>query len=176
MLFSKSSLRDVVVIDLDRREDQRGYFARTLCREEFAKHDLEHDFVQANHSHNHWRGTLRGMHLQRPPYGEIKLVRCVRGAVYDVVLDLRPQSPTFKHWEGFELSAENGRSLYIPVGFAHGYLTLANDSDVDYLVSCAYAPQAADGVRFDDPAFSITWPIPIAVISDQDRMWPLQAA
>jgi dTDP-4-dehydrorhamnose 3,5-epimerase len=176
MHFSKSSLQDVTVIDLDRREDERGYFARTMCRKEFQEHGLEHEFVQAGHSFNRLKGTLRGMHLQRHPHGETKLVRCVRGAIYDVVIDLRPQSPTFRRWEGFELTAENGRMLYVPIGFAHGFLTLLDGSGVDYLLCHEYVPQARDGVRFDDPAFSILWPVPITVISEQDRAWPLQAS
>lgn len=172
MLFSPTTLNDVMLIDLERRSDDRGYFARTMCRDEFAAHNLVADFVQANHSYNRKRGTLRGMHFQRAPHEEVKLVRCVRGAIFDVIIDLRPDSSTYLKWEGFELSAENGRTLYIPGGFAHGFQTLVDDVDVIYQVSHPYTPGAEGGVRYDDPKFGIVWPEPVSVISPRDTAWP----
>jgi dTDP-4-dehydrorhamnose 3,5-epimerase len=134
------------------------------------------EFVQANHSANVRKGTLRGMHFQHAPHGEVKVVRCVKGALLDVIIDLRPDSPTYRRWEGFELSAANGRTLYVPVGFAHGFQTLEDESDVIYLVSHTHSPGFEGGVRYDDPAFGIAWPLPVSVISDKDAAWPLLAA
>jgi dTDP-4-dehydrorhamnose 3,5-epimerase len=171
MLFSPTTLKDAMLIDIEKRGDDRGYFARTMCRDEFAAHGLVSDFVQANHSYNRTRGTLRGMHFQRAPHEEVKLVRCVRGAILDVIIDLRPASPTYRKWEGFELSAENGRLLYVPGGFAHGFQTLVDDVDVTYQVSHPYTPTAEGGVRYDDPAFGIEWPEPVTVISPKDASW-----
>jgi len=171
MLFSPTTLKDAMLIDIEKRGDDRGYFARTMCRDEFAAHGLVSDFVQANHSYNRSRGTLRGMHFQRAPHEEVKLVRCVRGAILDVIIDLRPESPTYRKWEGFELSAENGRLLYVPGGFAHGFQTLVDDVDVTYQVSHPYTPAAEGGVRHDDPAFGIRWPEPVTVISPKDASW-----
>jgi dTDP-4-dehydrorhamnose 3,5-epimerase len=171
MLFSPTTLKDAMLIDIEKRGDDRGYFARTMCRDEFAAHGLVSDFVQANHSYNRSRGTLRGMHFQRSPHEEVKLVRCVRGAILDVIIDLRPDSPTYRKWEGFELSAENGRLLYVPGGFAHGFQTLVDDVDVTYQVSHPYTPAAEGGVRHDDPAFGIRWPEPVTVISPKDASW-----
>jgi dTDP-4-dehydrorhamnose 3,5-epimerase len=177
MLFSPTRLRDAVVIEVERRFDERGYFARTMCRREFEEHGLAGDFVQTNHSYSRHRGTLRGMHYQRPPHGEAKLVRCVRGSIYDVIIDLRPTSPTYGRWEGFELSADNGRMLYVPEGFAHGFQTLEDEVDVTYQVSHPYTPVAEGGLRHDDPAFRIAWPLPVSVISAKDAGWPsFQAA
>jgi len=171
MLFSPTTLKDAMLIDIEKRGDDRGYFARTMCRDEFAAHGLVSEFVQANHSYNRMRGTLRGMHFQRAPHEEVKLVRCVRGAILDVIIDLRPASPTYRKWEGFELSAENGRLLYVPGGFAHGFQTLVDDVDVTYQVSHPYTPTAEGGVRYDDPAFGIEWPEPVTVISPKDASW-----
>jgi dTDP-4-dehydrorhamnose 3,5-epimerase len=173
MQFGRTSLQDAALITLEPREDQRGWFSRTFCREEFTKHGLLGDFPQTNHSHNRSRGTLRGMHYQREPHGEAKLVRCVRGAIYDVIVDLRPSSPTFRKWEGFMLSEENSRQLYVPPGFAHGFLTLADAVDVVYQVSHPYTPAAEGGLRYDDPAIGIVWPEPVVVISEKDAAWPL---
>src|SRR4051812_9078418 len=173
MIFSATPLDGLYVIEPERRIDDRGYFARTMCRTEFEGHNLACDFVQANESFNRASGTLRGMHYQREPHAETKLVRCVQGAIFDVVIDLRRGSATYRRWKGFDLTAENGRSLYIPGGFAHGYITLADDTTVDYQVSNFYAPEAAAGVRYDDPAISIEWPLPAAFISAQDQRWPL---
>jgi len=173
MIFSATPFEGLYVIEPERRIDDRGYFARTMCRTEFEDHNLSYNFVQANESYNRTRGTLRGMHYQRDPHSETKLVRCVRGAIFDVIIDLRPGSATYRQWKGFDLTAENGRSLYIPGGFAHGYMTLTDNAIVDYQVSSFYAPEAAAGVRYDDPAISIQWPLPATNISPQDQQWPL---
>ncbi|MDZ4366244.1 MAG: dTDP-4-dehydrorhamnose 3,5-epimerase [Afipia sp.] len=173
MIFTAATLNGCFVIDGQSHRDDRGFFARTMCRDEFAAHGLAADFVQANHSFNYRRGTLRGLHLQRPPHLEAKLMRCIRGASYNVVVDLRPDSPTYMRWEGFELSLENGRQIYVPGGCANGYQTLADDVDVIYQVTHVYTPAAEAGIRFDDPAFSIAWPEPVTAISDKDRSWPL---
>lgn len=175
MKFTKTSLKDAVVIDLTKHGDARGFFARTFCAETFAREGLVSDFVQANHSANVTAGTLRGMHYQRAPHGEVKLVRCVKGAIHDVIVDLRPESPTYRRWEGFDLTAETGRTLYVPAGFAHGFQTLEDDTHVVYQVSHPYTPEAEGGVRWDDPAFGIKWPRPVSVISDKDASWPLTA-
>jgi dTDP-4-dehydrorhamnose 3,5-epimerase len=172
MKFRKTSLADAMLIDLEPRADERGFFARTFCTAEFAAQGLETSFPQSNHSHNLKAGTLRGMHYQHPPHGEVKLVRCVRGAILDVIVDLRPGSPSYGQWEGFELTAENGRILYVPVGFGHGFQTLEDMSDVTYQVSHPYTPGAEGGLRWDDPAIGIAWPLPVSVISEKDAAWP----
>ncbi len=161
----------VWLIDLQSVHDERGFFARTFCAQEFAAHGLETCFPQHSISVSTRRGTLRGMHFQNEPHAEVKLVRCVKGKLWDVVIDLRPDSRTFCRWQGFELSADNRRQLYIPKGFAHGFQTLTDDVEVSYLISEKYVPEAANGVRHDDPAFQITWPLAIAAISDKDRSW-----
>ena len=176
MIFTPLSLAGAVLIDIERHEDERGFFARTLCAEEFAARGLQAAFVQDSLSHNRIRGTLRGLHLQRPPHAETKLVRCSRGAIYDVIVDLRPGSPTWGRWEGVVLSAENGRALYVPEGFAHGFLTLADETEVSYRISHPHKPEAATGLRYDDPRLGIVWPEPVAAISARDRSWPLLAA
>jgi dTDP-4-dehydrorhamnose 3,5-epimerase len=175
MRFTPTTLQDAVLIDLEKRADPRGWFARTFCEAEFAAAGLATRFVQANASANPQAGTLRGMHFQHAPHAEVKVVRCTRGAIFDAIIDLRPHSPTFRRWEGFELTAENGRMLYVPEGFAHGYLTLENDSEVGYLVSYPYTPGAEGGLRYDDPGFGVAWPSEVAVISDKDAAWPAWA-
>jgi dTDP-4-dehydrorhamnose 3,5-epimerase len=170
--FSKTSLNDAVLIALEKRGDARGFFARTFCAEEFARAGLETRFVQTNHSHNAKAGTLRGMHSQKAPHGEVKLVRCVKGAIHDVIIDLREGSPSYRRWEGFDLDAGEGRMLYVPAGFAHGFQTLQDDTDVTYQVSHPYTPEAEAGVRWDDPAFGIAWPLPVSAISEKDAAWP----
>ncbi len=172
MKFAKTRLADAVMITLEKRGDARGYFARTFCAEAFAEAGLETRFVQANTSHNFRAGTLRGMHFQRVPHGEVKLMRCVRGAVHDVIIDLRPGSPSYGRWEGFDLTEEGGDMLYVPAGFAHGFQTLRDDTAVAYQVSHPYTPAAEGGVRFDDPAFGIAWPLPVTTISEKDAAWP----
>ena len=172
MKFSETSLKDAMLIDLRKFEDDRGFFARSFCAEEFAKAGLVSVFPQANYSYNVAKGTLRGMHYQKAPHAEVKVVRVVQGALLDVIIDLRPSSPTYLKWEGFELSAENFRALYVPEGFAHGFQTLTDEVHATYMVSHPYTPGVEGGVRWDDPAFGIDWPLPVASISDKDAAWP----
>jgi dTDP-4-dehydrorhamnose 3,5-epimerase len=172
MIFGPTSLAGAWLLSPERREDERGWFARTTCRNEFAAHGLSSDFVQTSAAYNHRAGTVRGMHYQRPPYREVKLVRCTRGAIWDVIIDLRPDSPSYRKWQGFELTADNGRQLYVPEGFAHGYQTLNDATEVSYAMTEYYAPGYDDGLRYDDPAFGIEWPLPVAVIGPKDRAWP----
>ena len=173
VIFRETELAGAWVIELDRREDARGFFARTWCEDEFSQHGLDTRVVQCNLSHNERRGTVRGMHYQLPPHAEVKVVRCTRGAVYDVIVDLRRESPTYGRWIGVELSAENGRALYVPEGFAHGYQALENGTETYYQVSTFYAPGAERGLRWDDPALGIDWPLPDeAFLSEKDGTWP----
>ena len=168
MRFAPTPLSGAVVIELDKREDERGFFARVFCQREFADAGLETRFVQINNSLSKDKGTLRGMHYQLGEAVEVKLVRCVRGALWDVILDLRPGSATFGQSFGAELSAENRRMMYVPPGFAHGFLTLEEDTEVFYLVSAFYAPERERGVRWNEPRFAIGWPAAPQVISDKD--------
>jgi dTDP-4-dehydrorhamnose 3,5-epimerase len=172
MIFTETELKGAYSIDLERREDDRGFFARTWCQQEFEAHGLVARIVQANTSYNKVKGTLRGMHYQRAPYAETKLVRAVRGAIYDVIVDLRPDSVTYKRWIGVELTADNRRALFVPEGFAHGFITLEDNTDVSYQVSAFYTPGAEGGARYNDPAFDIQWPVPVSVISEKDAAWP----
>lgn len=172
MIFAETKLPGVFVVDLEPREDSRGFFARAWCEHEFEEHGLETRLVQCNVSFNHRRGTVRGMHFQFPPHEEVKLVRCTRGAVYDALVDLRPESPAYLDWVGVELTADNRRMVYVPAGVAHGYQTLVDGTETFYQVSEFYAPEAEGGVRFDDPAFAVDWPLPAQVISDKDASWP----
>jgi len=172
MEFTETKLNGAFLIGLDRIEDDRGFFARGWCRDEFAAHGLTPDMVQLNVGFSHKKGTLRGLHFQDPPHQEAKLVRCTHGAIFDVVVDLRTGSPTRRQWFGAELTAENALMLYAPEGCAHGYLTLADDTETYYLTSVHYVASAARGVRYNEPAFAISWPIPIEVISDADENWP----
>lgn len=172
MIFTETRLSGAFLLDLEPREDSRGFFARTFCRREFEAHGLKPDMVQCNLSFNHHAGTMRGMHYQLPPAAETKLVRCTRGAIWDVIVDLRPESPTYLEHVGVELSAENRRQLYVPELFAHGYLTLTPDAEVAYQVGEFYTPGAERGIRWDDPALGIEWPVPVEVISDKDASWP----
>jgi dTDP-4-dehydrorhamnose 3,5-epimerase len=173
MIFERTKLEGAVVLELERRADERGFFARTLCRREFTEHELTADFVQANIAYSARRGTIRGLHYQVAPHQEVKLVRCVRGAIWDVIIDLRSESATYLEWFGVELTAESGRQLYIPKDFAHGYQTLVDDSEISYLVSAFYSSSAERGIRWDDPQFSIAWPETAnPTISPKDRLWP----
>jgi dTDP-4-dehydrorhamnose 3,5-epimerase len=172
MIFTPTELEAAFILDVEPREDDRGFFARVFCVDELAAHGLATEFVQANAGVSTRAGTLRGMHFQRAPHAEAKLVRCTAGAVYDVAVDLRPGSPTRGRWVGVELTAANHRQLYVPEGFAHGYQTLADDTELVYATTHPYAPEAATGVRFDDPAFGIAWPLPVTSISDADTSWP----
>jgi dTDP-4-dehydrorhamnose 3,5-epimerase len=172
MILFETSLKGTFLIQPEKREDGRGFFARTWCQREFAMHGLPTQWVQCNISFNKRKGTLRGMHYQASPYGEAKLVRCTRGAIYDVVIDLRPDSSTFKHHLAVVLSAQNYKMLYIPEGMAHGFQTLENNTEVFYQMSQFYAPDYGRGVRWDDPAFKIPWPGDERIISARDRKYP----
>jgi dTDP-4-dehydrorhamnose 3,5-epimerase len=173
MYFSKTEIIGVWIIDPDPRKDERGRFMRAWCSREFAERGLDFKPVQANMGFSISRGTLRGMHFQEAPALEAKLIRCTRGAMFDVALDLRVGSPSYGKWFGVELSAENGRMLYVPQLCAHGYQTLESNTEMYYMTSAFYTPDLAQGVRFDDPAFSIKWPLPVSAVSEQDRTWPL---
>lgn len=174
MIFTETRLAGAFVIDPERFEDARGFFARTWCRREFAERGLVTDLAQCSVSYNAREGTLRGMHFQVEPHAETKLVRCTRGAIYDVALDLRPGSPTFRQWAAVELTAENRRAFYIPAGMAHGFQTLTDDTEVFYQISEFHHPRSARGVRWDDPAFGIAWPETGArTISERDASFPL---
>jgi dTDP-4-dehydrorhamnose 3,5-epimerase len=171
--FVATKLQDAFVLELERHEDDRGFFARAWCRDEFTEHGLVPELSQCSISRNARAGTLRGMHFQTPPHEEAKLVRCTAGVIFDVIVDLRPDSPTYTEWLGVELEAEGGNALYVPKGFAHGFQTLVDGTDVLYMISDRYVPEAASGVRWDDPAFAIEWPHAEArTISDRDRAWP----
>ncbi len=172
MKFTETELAGAWFVDVEPHSDERGFFARTWCRREFEEHGIDSDFVQASVSYNRVAGTLRGMHFQRAPHDETKLVRCVSGAIYDVIVDLRQESETFGRWVGVELSAANRRALLVPKGFAHGFVTLADNSEILYQISEFYTPGHAGGLRYDDPALGIEWPVPIRVINDKDRSWP----
>jgi dTDP-4-dehydrorhamnose 3,5-epimerase len=172
MIFRALDIPGAYLIEPERKADRRGFFARTYCRNELEERGLDPTVVQCNISVNHHRGTVRGMHYQADPYPEIKLVRCTAGAIYDVLLDLRPHSPAFKQHVGVELTAENRHAVYIPAGIAHGFQSLADDSEVFYQMSEFYYPDAARGVRHDDPAFGIEWPLPVTEISEKDLGFP----
>jgi dTDP-4-dehydrorhamnose 3,5-epimerase len=171
--FVATKLGDAFVLELERHEDERGFFARAWCRDEFADHGLVAALSQSSISRNSRAGTLRGMHFQTAPHEEAKLVRCTAGAIFDVIVDLRADSPTYTEWLGVELDAERGNALYVPKGFAHGFQTLVDKTDVLYMISDPYVPEAASGVRWDDPAFGIEWPdAGTRTISERDRAWP----
>jgi dTDP-4-dehydrorhamnose 3,5-epimerase len=173
MIFNETKLKGAYLIELEMLRDERGYFARSWSQREFAEQGLDARLAECNVSFNKRRGTLRGVHYQLAPHGQAKLVRCTRGAIYDVIVDLRPRSETFRQWVGFELSADNGRMLYVPEEFAHGFQTLTDDSEVFYQMSSPYAPESARGVRFDDPAFKIEWPpADERIIIARDREYP----
>ncbi|MGD9158484.1 MAG: dTDP-4-dehydrorhamnose 3,5-epimerase [Desulfobacteraceae bacterium] len=172
MHFTETKLKGAFIISPDHIEDERGFFARAFCKNEFEEHFLNPNLVQCNISLNHKKGTLRGMHYQVQPYSEVKLVRCTSGSIYDVIIDVRPASPTFKQWIGAELSASNHQMLYVPEGFAHGYQTLEDNTEVFYQVSSFYHPEAEGGLRWNDPAFGIKWPISVSTISKKDASHP----
>lgn len=172
MHFEETTLPGAWLIIPEPIRDDRGFFARTFCVRELAEHALETNFVQHSASVSHRKGTLRGMHFQKDPYGEVKIVTCINGAILDVIIDLRPTSPTFRKWQAFELSDENRHRLYIPKGFAHGFQTLTDEVELAYLISAFFEPSASTGVRYDDPAFGIEWPLPVSVISEKDKAWP----
>lgn len=172
MHFLPTSLPGAFVIEPERSADARGFFARTWCAQEFRDHGLEPALAQCSVSFNARKGTLRGLHFQVPPHTEVKLVRCTRGALFDVAVDLRPDSPTFRQWVGVELTENDGRALYVPRGFAHGFLSLADGSEASYQISAPHVPEAARGVRWDDPFLGVEWPGPVAVMADRDRHYP----
>ena len=172
MIFQATKLPGAFLIELERKEDERGFFARAWCENEFAEHHLEGKIVQCNISFNKKRATLRGMHYQSHPYAEIKVIRCTRGSIYDVIVDLRPESPHYKEYLSVILSAETRSMLYIPKGFAHGFQTLEDETEVFYHMSEYYMPHAARGFRWNDPAFRISWPDDVQIISEKDRSYP----
>ncbi len=176
MRFKETRLRGVYRIELDKIGDDRGFFARSWCKREFEEQGLTAQWVQANIGRSTGTGTLRGMHYQRAPWEEVKLVRCTKGAVYDVAVDLRPSSASYRQWVAAELTADNHTMLYVPEGCAHGYLTLEDDSEIMYFTSQFYTPEAATGAGYDDPAFGIEWPARVEIISEQDAGWPRWAA
>ncbi len=175
MNFTESPLAGAYIVDVNRLEDERGFFARSFCVEEFRGLGLATEMSQCSVSFNALRGTLRGLHFQAAPHEEEKLVRCTRGAVFDVIVDIRPESPTYRRYFGAELTAENQRALYITKGFAHGFLSLVDETEVFYMISVAHVPGAARGLRWNDPALNINWPFPPRVISNRDAEFPLLA-
>lgn len=170
MIFSKTELDGAYIINPELRKDERGFFARIWCEDEFKAHGLNTDLVQANMSRSNFKGTLRGMHYQTPPFAETKLVRCTKGAIFDVIIDIRKDSPTFKQWIGVELTEENHTMLYVPEGFAHGFLTLTDDAEATYLVTAFYNGEHERGIRYNDPAFGIEWPTSVTQISEKDAV------
>lgn len=171
MIFKETPLKGAFVIELEERSDDRGFFARSFCMDEFEAHGLKSRVAQCNLSYNHKAGTMRGLHYQLPPAAETKLVRCTRGAIYDAIIDLRPDSPTYLQSFGIELSEDNRKALYVPEMFAHGYQALTDGAEVTYQVSEFYTPGQERGLRYDDPAFNIQWPLEVTVISDKDAAW-----
>ncbi|APZ43469.1 dTDP-4-dehydrorhamnose 3,5-epimerase [Acidihalobacter ferrooxydans] len=172
MNFTPVAVAGAYRVDIEPHADERGFFARAFCAREFAEQGLCSSFVQANISRNARAGTLRGLHFQHPPHAEVKLVRCTRGALFDVVVDVRRESPSYGRWAGVELSADNHRALYVPQGCAHGFQTLVEDTEAFYLVSAFYAPEAEGGLSWRDPEVGIDWPLPPTVISPKDAAWP----
>ncbi|MBI3945550.1 MAG: dTDP-4-dehydrorhamnose 3,5-epimerase [Armatimonadetes bacterium] len=168
MKFEELPLKGAYVIDIEPRADDRGMFARAFCARELAEHGLKSEVAQCNLSHNLRKGTLRGMHYQVPPFAEVKMIRCVRGAIYDAIIDLRRDSPTFLKWTGVELTDENRRAIYVPEGFAHGYQSLTDASEAFYIATQFYAPNSERGIRWNDPLFNIQWPIADPVLSPKD--------
>jgi dTDP-4-dehydrorhamnose 3,5-epimerase len=172
MIFTPTNLPQAFLVEPEKKEDERGFFARSWCQKEFSEHKLNPSTVQCNISYNKKRGTLRGMHYQAPPFAETKLVRCTRGSLYDVIIDLRPSSPTYKGHFAEVLTSDNYKMLYVPEGFAHGFQTLEDDTEIFYQMSQFYSPSCARGVRYNDPAFGIEWPIGNPVMVERDRNYP----
>jgi dTDP-4-dehydrorhamnose 3,5-epimerase len=171
VIFTETKLAGAFVIDLERREDPRGYFARTFCQNELEEHGLKPVIAQANVAFNNVAGTLRGMHFQFPPKAETKIVRCTRGAIVDIIVDLRPESATYLQSISVELDEDNGRALYVPERFAHGYQTVVDRTETSYQVGEFYAPETEGGLAYDDPRLGLEWPLPVAVISEKDAEW-----
>ncbi len=172
MIFHRLPLNDAILVEIERKDDERGFFARTFCEREFSANGLPIHFPQSNVSFNLLEGTVRGMHFQRTPREEPKLVRCTKGAIYDVIIDLRPHSPTFRKSHSVDLTEENHKTLYIPPGFAHGFQALKERTEVLYMMGEYYFAEAAAGVRWNDPAFEVSWPLPITMISERDLAYP----
>jgi len=172
VIFAETRLKGAFIIEMEKLEDERGFFARSWCQREFEEHGLNSRLVQCNISFNAKKGTLRGMHYQAKPFEEAKLIRCTRGAIHDLIVDIRPDSPTFREYVGFLLTADNRSLLYVPEGFAHGFLTLEDDTEVFYQMSEFHAPDHARGFRWDDPGFRIKWPGDVKVISERDETYP----
>jgi dTDP-4-dehydrorhamnose 3,5-epimerase len=173
VIFNETPLPGAYVVELEKREDDRGFFARAWCQDEFEEHGLNTRLVQCNLSYNHKAGTLRGMHYQAPPKSEVKLIRCTRGAVWDVIVDLRRDSPTYKRWYGEELTSDNRKMMYVPEEFAHGYITLVPDTETFYQVTEFYSPDHERGIRWNDPAIRIRWPdVEVSVVSEKDAAFP----
>jgi dTDP-4-dehydrorhamnose 3,5-epimerase len=171
LIFTETALAGAFIIDIERRGDDRGFFARVFCQEEFADHGLKPSIAQANIAFNAKKGTLRGMHFQFPPHAETKLVRCTRGAIVDIIVDLRPESPTYLQHVAVELSASNFRALYVPERFGHGYQALEDETETSYQVGEFYAPKSEGGLRFDDPRLALEWPLPVGEMSPKDQDW-----
>ncbi len=172
MIFTETKLRGAFVVDLERREDPRGFFARAFCQHEFQTHGLKPVIAQANVAHNRKKGTIRGMHFQYPPAAETKLVRCTRGAILDIIVDLRPESDTYLQHVAVELDEDNQRALYVPERFAHGYQALRDDTDTSYQVGEFYTPSAEGGLMYNEPRLKLVWPLPVTVVSDKDKAFP----
>jgi dTDP-4-dehydrorhamnose 3,5-epimerase len=173
VIFTETKLKGAFIIDIDRREDERGFFARAFCQKEFEAHGLNPTIAQANIASNIRKGTLRGMHFQFPPAAETKLVRCTRGAILDIIVDLRPESPTYLEHVAVELNENNQRALYVPERFAHGYQALADNTDTSYQVGEFYTPEAESGLMYNDPRLKLKWPLPVSVISEKDQKFRL---
>jgi len=172
MKFTETPIRGAMIIELEKHEDHRGFFSRAFCKKEFEEHGLDHEIAQCNFSKSRKKGTLRGMHYQEAPHSEVKMVRCMSGSIYDVIVDTRKDSPSYMKWFGVELTEENYKMLYIPKGLAHGFQTLKEDSVIFYMVTEFYNKEAEGGVRWDDPAFNISWPLEVTEISDKDKSYP----
>lgn len=172
MIFNPLALKGAFTIDVEPFTDNRGFFTRTFCEKEFASHNLVQHFVQANHSGTHGKGVIRGMHFQHSPFCEVKVVKCVQGSIYDVIVDVREGSPTFLQWFGAELSAENRRMMYVPAGFAHGFQSLTDYSEITYMVSSFYNKESEGGVLYNDRTVNIQWPLPVSLVSDKDKIIP----
>lgn len=173
MIFTETKLKGAYIIDIDRKEDSRGFFARAFCQKEFEARGLKPIIAQANIAFNHRKGTLRGMHFQYPPAAETKFVRCTRGGILDIIVDLRPESPAYLHHIAVELNENNYRALYVPERFAHGYQVLRDETETSYQVGEFYTPGAEGGLTYNDPRLGLTWPLPVTAISEKDRSWKL---
>jgi dTDP-4-dehydrorhamnose 3,5-epimerase len=172
MIFTETKLKGAFIIEIKQLSDDRGFFGRSWCKREMSEHGLNSEIVQANTSFSKLKGTIRGFHFQKYPDEETKLIRCTKGAIYDVIIDLRTDSPTFMQWFGIELSEDNYKMVYVPENFAHAFLTLTDNAEVYYLVTNYFTPHAEGGIRYNDPAFNIPWPVPVMVVSDKDKSHP----